>query len=143
MYMRHIRPTNPTVTADDFRRYISEFRPDDYTDEILEQWIEVARDIYNWGKLGLIYLTAHMIALAVSERADPNKPATPSNINNEQLTRIEAGPMAKYFAQRQKTGNDNPGTGNALFYDRTAYGRTFLELRRATTGIGMSLRVYG
>lgn len=143
MYMRHIRPTNPTVTADDFRRYISEFTPDDYPDDVLEEWIEVARNIYNWRKLGIVYLTAHLIALAVSERADATKPATPSNINNEQLTRIEAGPMAKYFARRQQTGNDNPGTGNALFYDRTTYGRTFLELRRGTPGIGMSMRVYG
>ena len=70
MYMRHIRPTNPTVTADDFRRYISEFTPDDYPDDVLEEWIEVARNIYNWRKLGIVYLTAHLIALAVSERAD-------------------------------------------------------------------------
>ena len=131
-------------TADDFRDTLGEFTAFEYPDEVVERWIAQARKIYNKRSLGIIYLTAHLITIANTERAAEDTPAMPDN--NRRTThsqRETVGPLSVTYSQQSGTFTSNNVREPAReFYEETTYGRMFLELKVHTSSINMP-RIFG
>ena len=137
-----IRATNPTITAAEFRAQFPEFSVDDYPDSMVDDWIEQARSIYNWRKLAIMYLAAHLIAVFNQERTT----TTPASLDSGSTGQVQSqtvGPLSVTYRQGAGAVMNMAANESMWFYDRSTYGRMYLELRRATPGVTMSVRSFG
>ena len=138
---RQITANNPKITAADFRADLPEFDAATYPDASLLGWVAQARKIYNWRKLGIIYLAAHLLSLSESERGVT--PATPYAGYSNQIEKMEVGPLSVEYRRGTAGTQSSDEMENVWFFDRTHYGRMYLQLKRGTPGLGFGVRNYG
>ena len=109
----------PTITA--VRAKFPELTAAAYSDALVQSAIETSTALYALGTIARLYLVAHLAVIAKAEYDDGALDGGSGVIKSEQI-----GPrLVSYVTQSVD------GTGDA-FYERTSYGRTYLELRKAS-----------
>lgn len=122
--------TDPASTAllPAFREQFPEFSPANYTDEVVVEWLGVARDIHSLSSRATLYHAAHLLTL------DQAEPSTEVKDNAGVLTSEGVGPKRATYLTQAESERD-------VFFARTKYGQIFLTLERRATAF--SARVYG
>ena len=89
-----------------------------------------------------MYLAAHLIAVFNQERTT----TTPASLDSGSTGQVQSqtvGPLSVTYRQGAGAVMNMAANESMWFYDRSTYGRMYLELRRATPGVTMSVRSFG
>ena len=123
--------TKPSIT--DFRAKFTEFPETLKPNEDVQDALDVAFQLWDLSRLGVLYLAAHILVLDSERYASGTvQPDGGSGL----VTSETIGPQRIDYKTQAENGDD-------VFYARTSYGRLFLSLKRRTPAYAGSFRIMG
>ncbi len=118
-----------TPNLSNFREQFPEFPEDQFTDAAAESALDIAAEISAVSAKAILYLAAHLLTLAGERTAALDG-------GSGELTAEEIGPKRAEYKTQAAEGRD-------VFFSRSAYGRMFLVIERASPAKVMGARVFG
>lgn len=116
--------TAPTVA--EFREFFGELEAE--VDDKITSAIQTAFEMTAVSRTAILYCAAHV--LVVSKENSPDADGGAGEVSSETI-----GPRKVIYTTTAQDGRE-------VYFSRTGYGRTFLQLERRSVARTMSMRVY-